>query len=309
MVLYRTDGKYGRGVVTIAQADGGAVKPDVIVARMRAYFTSPSYNPPLLPAVAMEVSQLARQSNVDMPSVIAVLEKDPLLAARVLKVAGSASSAPLGTIQSLRDAVVRIGLRNVADLAWEAALDVRMFRSSKYGAPMNAVRRHSTACAYLARLVAGFTSVATDYAFLCGLLHDVGMAAALAMLGEEPAASPLPAATTAEVLSACHEEASGVVAALWQLPADIRLVLANHHAVVVSGFVHPLTAIVAVAEQLARHFGLGVIIGEQNCDPTAGEVLRRARTSLQLDDKRMDTLRGQAETLIRSLPSLSSDAG
>jgi HD-like signal output (HDOD) protein len=269
-----------------------------VVAELRARFSSPSYKPPLVPAIAVEVNQLAQRSSVDMTRLVAVLEKDPLLAARVLKLSQSVSSAPTGGITSVQAAVVRIGLRNVADVAWEVALDTRVFRSQAYGGIMEVVRKHSIVCAHLARLTASFTSIPTDYAFLCGLLHDVGMAAALVVLGND---NPLSESTCAEVMRECHEEASRIVAALWKLPPDIQLVLGNHHTVVVDKFVHPLAAIVAVAEQLARFFNYGVVVSGGNADPTDGAVLAKSRAALQLDEGRMEALRVQAEKLMETL--------
>jgi len=73
-----------------------------------------------------------------------------MLAGRVLKIAQSAAFAPVGTITSLQDAVVRLGLRNLSEIAWEVSLGTRVFRSHAYGDAMEMVRRHSTACAYLA---------------------------------------------------------------------------------------------------------------------------------------------------------------
>ena len=302
-LLRRTGAQAKFGTVTIAGEDARRT-PDVVAA-LRARFASPSYKPPLLPAIAVEVNQLAQQSSVDMRKLVAVVEKDPLLAAGLIKLAQSAASAPAGGITSVQAAAVRVGLRNVADLAWEVALDTQVFRSPAYAGLMEVVRKHSIACAHLARLVAGFTSIATDYAFLCGLLHDVGMAAALVVLGNETGAAPLTETDTGDVLAACHEEASRIVAAMWKLPSDIQIVLGCHHRVIVDKLVHPLTAIVAIAEQLARHCELGVLAAANNCDSTDGSALAAARTALRLDDAGMTALRAQAETLIATLrPSL-----
>jgi MoxR-like ATPase len=93
------------------------------------------------------------------------------------------------------------------------------------------------------------------------------------------------------------------VAALWKLPPDIQLVLGNHHNVVVDKLVHPLTAIVAVAEQLARFFNYGVMIGGANADPTDGAALAKARGALALDEGRMELLRTQAEKVMEGLKS------
>lgn len=304
----RFDADYGIGTHEIAGGAGGLETAAAFTARLREHFASPGYTPPLLPAIALEVHELAQKADVDLVRVITVLEKDPVLAGRVLKIAQSAAFAPAGAILSLRDAVVRIGLRNLREIVWEVALNMRVFRSQKYQGPMEAVRRHSAACAHLARAVSSFTSIATDYAFLCGLLHDIGMAAALIVLGEQEKAAPEDALLGA-ILRGCHAEASQVVATLWKMPADVQLVLANHHAVVVQGYVHPLTAIVAVAEQLAGELGQEITIGEEACDSTDETALARARGALNLDDRRMGLLRQQAKLVIAGVEDAARPPG
>jgi HD-like signal output (HDOD) protein len=299
---YTNNPTYGHGEHSI-NSDGILVESAAAFAkRLRAHFASPGYTPPLLPAVALEVYGLSQQSNVDVAKVVEVMRKDPMLAGRVLKIAQSAAFAPVGIITSLQDAVVRLGLRNLSEIVWEVSLGTRVFRSHTYAKPMEMVRHHSTACAYLARMVSGFTSIASEYAFLCGLLHDIGMAAALILLDEQKAtAEGLDPLLLGPALQQCHQEASAVVAGLWKLPADVRLVLGHHHDVVIDGLVHPLAAVVALAEDLTRDFGLGIVLSGHDCDVTGEAVLARARTALGFNQTRMDKLRQEAQKVISTL--------
>ena len=299
---YSSNPTYGRGEHSI-NSDGILVESAAEFAkRLRAHFASPGYTPPLLPAVALEVYGLSQQSNVDVAKVVEVMRKDPMLAGRVLKIAQSAAFAPVGIITSLQDAVVRLGLRNLSEIVWEVSLATRVFRSHTYAEPMEMVRRHSTACAYLARMVSGFTSIASEYAFLCGLLHDIGMAAALVLLDEQKStAEGLDPLLLGPALQQCHQEASAVVAGLWKLPADVRLVLGHHHDVVIDGLVHPLAAVVALAEDLTRDLGLGIVLSGHDCDVTGEAVLARARTALGFNQTRMDKLRQEAKKIVANL--------
>lgn len=306
----RRDPEYGVGTVRIEDpAKITAASASALSKRLQEHFSSAGYAPPLLPDVALEVHELSQQADVDVGRVLTVLEKDPLLAARVLRLAQSAAYAPTGgAIQSLRDAIVRVGLRNLREIVWEVSVNMRVFRSKRYAGPMEQVRRHSTACAYLARLVSSFTSIATEYAFLCGLLHDVGLAAGLAALGDD---AKLPAPEDddllAAVLAKSHEQASRLVATAWKLPADLQIVLGCHHTLLVDGYVHPLAAVVAVAESLGEELGLGVQVGGQGCDQPAAGALERARQALRLDEARLRLLRDQARKL--GLAGAASAAG
>ncbi len=267
--------------------------------RLIDHFSAPGYQPPLLPAVALEVHNLAQQADIDAVKVVDVMQKDPLLAGRVLRIAQSAAVSPGGGITSLRDAVVRLGMRNLSDIALEVSMNTRIFRSRAYAEPMELARRHSTVCAHLARLVSTFTPMATEYAFLCGLLHDVGMAATLIVLGEQKdTTAGIDPLMLSMILQQSHQDASGLVARLWRLPLDVQLVLAHHHDVVVQGVPHPLAAIVAIAEQLASELGFAVIVGGENCDLPLDSPLMQARQVLGFDAKAMERIRADAQKLI-----------
>ena len=273
------------------------------ITQLRRVFSAPSYRPPLLPTVALEVHQLSLRSDVGADQLVQVLEKDAVLAGQVLRVAGSAAFGGWGQKDvSLKIAVVRLGMRNLASVVWEVAAGMRVFRSPRYAAAMEQIRSHSTLCAHLCRLIAARRSLSPETAFLCGLLHDIGMAAALIVLGEQKATTNgLDPTLLGMALQQCHQEASAVVAGLWKLPPDVRLVLGHHHDVVIHGFVHPLAAVVAVAEELTREAGLGIVLSGHNCDVTSDTALAHARNALGFDRGRMEKLGQEAKRLLSTL--------
>ena len=273
------------------------------ITQLRRVFSAPSYRPPLLPTVALEVHQLSLRSDVGADQLVEVLEKDAVLAAQVLRVAGSAAYGGWGQDDiSLKIAVVRLGMRNLASVVWEVAAGMRVFRSARYAAAMEQIRTHSTMCAHLCRLIASRKALATETAFLCGLLHDIGMAATLLVLSDrpkdEPSISPL---VLDEVLRQTHQEVSGMIAQLWKLPAEVQNVLASHHSFPAGQPPHPLSAIVAIAEDLSQKLGYGVKIGAGRCDRVAPETLARARELLRLTDEQEAELRETAEKLAASV--------
>jgi HD-like signal output (HDOD) protein len=297
---------YGKGNVALDEDELSDGQAEEISERLKATFLSPDYVPPLLPAAAVEVHRLSQQQDVKIEQILAVLEKDPLLAARVLKVAGSPvySGQPL---QSLSAAVMRLGMRHLADVVWEVALNMRVFRSKAYEAPMEAVRRHSIACAHVARAIAKLTPVPLEYAFLCGLLHDVGAAAALHLLGAGGSnlnGKPLDADTLQMVLHKAHAEASQLVAKLWQLPADVQVVLAHHHHVMVQGYVHPTAAIIALAERtIEEESGKG--LPPLPWDSTRDAMFVIARDGLGMSQRSMDAIKKETRTLLAKMEQLA----
>jgi HD-like signal output (HDOD) protein len=125
------------------------------VTQLRRVFSAPNYRPPLLPTVALEIHELSLRSDVGVDQLVEVLEKDAVLAAQVLRVAGSVAYGGWGQDDiSLKVAVVRLGLRSLASVVWEVAAGMRVFRSVSHAATMEQIRTHSTLCAHLCRLMA-----------------------------------------------------------------------------------------------------------------------------------------------------------
>ncbi len=273
------------------------------VTQVRQVMASPHYRPPLLPTVALEVHKLSYRADVNADQLVAVLEQDSVLAAQVLRVAGSAAYGGWGEGEvSLKQAVVRLGMRNLAILVWEVATGMRVYRSARYSAFMEDMRRHSTACAHLCRLIAARKGVAADTAFLCGLLHDIGMAATLLVLAERPKEEPaIDPAVLDEILRETHQEVSGMIAQLWKLPTEIEEVLANHHSGQVRGQPNDLAAIVAICEEMSRDLGYDVKIGAGRCDHVEPGVIAAAFRSLALGDEAWRELGTQARKAIEAL--------
>ena len=297
-------------------ADAALASADValviaFITQLRRVFSAPSYRPPLLPTVALEVHQLSLRSDVGADQLVAVLEKDAVLAAQVLRVAGSAAFG--GWRQndvSLKMAVVRLGMRNLASVVWEVAAGMRVFRSARYNATMEQIRTHSTLCAHLCRLIASRKALSTETAFLCGLLHDIGMAATLLVLSDRPKDEPSIAPSVLdEVLRQTHQEVSGMVAQLWKLPAEVQEVLATHHSFPAGQPPKPLSAVVAFAEDLSFKLGHGVRIGAGRCDRVLPETLARAREALGLTEQQEAELYETAEKLAVSVVENLAPAG
>jgi HD-like signal output (HDOD) protein len=298
----RNNGNYGRGEVTISAPDLDASdQASEVEARLRAVFESPNFAPPVLPAAAMDVHRMSTARDVKLDQLLATLEKDPMLAARVLKVASSSvyGGAP---IQSLHAAVTRLGLKNLGAVVWEVALNMKVFRSKAYAGPMDQIRRHSVAVAHVARSLSKLTSVPLEYAFLCGLLHDVGAAATLLVLGDGPGAgAPLDPIVLEMVLKGVHAGASQLVAKQWNLPGDLQWVLGGHHEVVMSGYPHPVAALIAVAENLVSTFGSSFGLGSPPWDNTTEVALLAARQALGIEQRAIDTMSTEILQILQTL--------
>jgi hypothetical protein len=156
---------------------------------------------------------------------------------------------------------------------------------------MEQIRTHSAVCAHLSRLVAANRRVPAESAFLCGLLHDVGMAATLLVLADQiKGGDAIDPVLLNLVLRETHQEISGLVAHVWKLPDDVQIVLATHHTGIAAEGTGDLTAVVTIAEALSSDLGFGITIGPGDCDRSDPAVLAQAYETLGFDDEDREDL-------------------
>ncbi|MCB9730865.1 MAG: HDOD domain-containing protein [Deltaproteobacteria bacterium] len=258
---------YGNGRHAIGADDPLLVAQLDLDRRIDEAFSSPRYRPPVLPAVAVELMSVANSPDVNVRAVVALLEKDPVLATGVLKLVRSPLHRGTAEVRSLKEAVVRLGLQNVRDVALEAAMNARIFRSPLYSELMADLAMHSRATAHVARIVCRYVTWDAEYAFLCGLIHDVGIVSSLLVLNELPRGSAqLGLDVVVPSVVHDHEQRAELVARAWGMPDEVVWVIGHHHHLRNGTHVHPLSAIICVAEFVATRMGFAPF---KSVDPRA----------------------------------------
>jgi len=286
--------------------------PSEVTARLGRLFSSPAYRPPMLPTVALKVMELSRKPDVDFDSVLSVLETDAMLAGRVLAISQSALYSSRSPVTSLRQGLVRLGIKTLRNVVLEAALNMRIFRVPGFEPLTERLRVHASSTAHLASLVAKHCKLDPDTAFICGLLHDVGMAAALVAIGEDLKGRPMPVEDLTLILDSVHAQASGLLADVWKLVPEVKQAVSRHHQLRSGGQVDRMVAVIMVAEQLAYENDGGMVPvrwpeedaseplppppGALDANPQA--VVLEAREALGLGDARMEPLRREALDLM-----------
>lgn len=254
----RRHAKYGRGSHAI-KFDSELLDSGHLVAELLKIFRSPEYQPPMLPTAGLQLMELSKKPDVSMREIQRLLETEPMLAGEVLKIAQSAGYARANPPQSLNEALVRLGLSTLTDIFFQVAMNMRVFRAPGYEPVMNELRRHSAATAILARAVGRLTPFYDEHAFLCGLLHDAGVAGVLIALGEGRKRQDVPNVELVwPVVRDAHAESTAELVRRWGLPEDVATALGSHHSLMTDGRPHPIAAIVNVADALAAEVGFGL---------------------------------------------------
>ena len=148
------------------------MKPE-LEAQLKSYVNFPSP-----PGVASQIIELAQDPNIDMGKVAKVVGVDPALATKVLRIANSAVYAQRRRSESLRQALVVLGLNATLTLA----LSFSVVKSLKGGKPVGLNYPHFWRRTLLSATAARALGEATgqtlaEELFLSGLLQDIGMIA------------------------------------------------------------------------------------------------------------------------------------
>ncbi|MCK4546790.1 MAG: HDOD domain-containing protein [Candidatus Eisenbacteria sp.] len=173
----------GRGTGGAAGNDGD--KPgspgeptDVHRRRIAAEIESRINRLPPFPTVLSELIGLTSSATSAAADLRTCIEKDAVLAARILKLANSAFYCPKVPVASVQQAVVMLGHLSVKSLAMAAATLKFLGReTTSYGMTPGGLWMHSYAVAELARDLAGSLSwpdESRDAVHVGALLHDIG---------------------------------------------------------------------------------------------------------------------------------------
>ncbi|ACL65923.1 putative signal transduction protein [Anaeromyxobacter dehalogenans 2CP-1] len=185
---------------------------------------------PTLPAVAARVLDVLRDPDAGMKEAAQILEKDPVLAARALRMATSAAFAGGTRKITLQEALARLGTRALKGLLVEAsAQKLFVSRDAQINAALKALWEHSVAVGILARDVLALTGTGdSESAYLAGLLHDVGKPVVASVLLEVERQLTevyqrgwIDSGEWLAVVGRVHRRVGVALAEKWQLPAPL----------------------------------------------------------------------------------------
>lgn len=131
---------------------------------------------PTLPHILLQLIKTCNEDNGSLKDISKVIEKDPALTIRVLKLVNSAYYAKNHRISSVDGAVGFLGTNAIKNIAICSSVhEVFQTVNSKTGFNLKQFWWHSLRCAVLAKLIARNRNyLSPDEAFLSGMLHDIG---------------------------------------------------------------------------------------------------------------------------------------
>ncbi|MDZ4859029.1 MAG: HDOD domain-containing protein [Candidatus Hydrogenedentes bacterium] len=195
---------------------------------------------PPLPASATQMLTLVGNTDTQLTDVQRVVEYDPGLVSNLLRLANSAYFGTGGPINSVREAVVRLGIKRVFQIAMTSAVAPLAQQEIRgYDLPRNGLLRHSAATALAVEYLPKRMSMRVpDATYTAGLLHDLGKIVMGSFLEVDSAPITLMAyreklsfeLAEHRVLGTDHAEVGAALLGFWKLPQAVVDAVRWHHA-------------------------------------------------------------------------------
>jgi putative nucleotidyltransferase with HDIG domain len=229
--------------------------------RVMGIETTPSTPAVLLPLLGLLGAPAA---DVDLDEIVRLVSYDNAIAGQCLRVAASPLFGLSKSPETVKSAVISLGLRRVETILITCCLG-QTFQTKTWPLDPIVFWRHSLGCAMVCRRFAEkLASADPEKAYTAGLLHDIGFLVNCMAFPEEFTKAlehacaehiPLNEAELA-IMGFTHCDAGRALAEKWKIADDLIEVIAHHHAVEQADAARPLVAIVHLSDLLCRMRGL-----------------------------------------------------
>jgi len=204
---------------------------------------------PMLPEVANKALLLAQNPDSDAGEMAQLIQSDQSLAGHVMRIANSAAYTPMSNLVSLQQAIARLGMGVISEIALAAAIGAKIFHTPGYEAYVAGVWRHALATSLWSKEIARQCRSNVEVAFLAGLLHSIGRPAVLQTILELAHSQNITLSNNEihQLENTYCQQVSQAVVNKWQMPTLVieavtsytdhrsSLAVENHAAQIIAG--------------------------------------------------------------------------
>ena len=220
-----------------------------------------------MPVVVGKLRHLLSDPDVEFRKLSEVLKYDPGMTTNILRLANSAYFGFRTQVNTVTQAISRLGLKRMSELVMTAAIGPIMQRPLKgYEVPAGGLWRHSIAVAIATEHLAGQLNIPVpEDAFTAGLLHDIGkmVLGTFIEVDTDPIMKlvdekkiPFDEAER-EILGIDHAEVGSLLLKKWNLPESLVNVTRWHHAPHLCEEKSVVLNLVHIADSISLMSGIG----------------------------------------------------
>lgn len=210
--------------------------------------------PPLRQSV-IQLLELCNRPLFEVHEVVDVVHTDAALAGHILRLANSAAFGAKQRIDSITEAVGRLGARQLQGVAAGLMLKADLFKGSvRFGTRLRHMWQHSALAGVYARDIGQLANIEPRAAMIIGLMHDVGEPFVLRQLIdlENASGETLPEDVLDDVVRELHAPIGAALVRAWGLSDNLAAVAEFHHDWADAGEHSPSAMLAQVADDFAH---------------------------------------------------------
>ena len=210
---------------------------------------------PVLPDVAQRVLALSNDPDSDASQLADIIQSDPTMGGHVIRIANSAAYTPNSNLVSLQQAITRLGMIEISNIAISTSINSKLFKAPGYEQHIIQLWQHALATALWAKEIARKMRTNVEAAFLCGLLHSIGKPVILQTVADFRMTSDM--VMNEEDLSQLFNEfrvpVSQVITDEWGLPEIVAEAIIYYTDCKTAPSATELAATILFASEMATH--------------------------------------------------------
>ncbi|MDC1068874.1 HDOD domain-containing protein, partial [Candidatus Kapabacteria bacterium] len=212
-----------------------------------------------LPHIAGKILKMIQGKSAELNEIAKLIEADPILTMKILRVANSPIFATRSEIRSIQHALMLLGMKRISNIVLSVSIYSKFFMNTHKNAAILMERffQHSYLTGMTSKTLAQILRKQfDDNEFVGGLLHDIGK---MAMLQVHPKEYSLvrqlitqeklnELAAEKEVFGENHIEVGLQMAHLWKLPEEVHRIIAFYKFPAQADKLRDLISIVSFAD-------------------------------------------------------------
>jgi putative nucleotidyltransferase with HDIG domain len=248
---------------------------------------------PTLSPLTHKIIQIANDKTSSAQDLTDIIQLDPVLTAKVIKMVNSAYFGLPQKVKSLKQAIVMLGLNTVKNVALSTSLVGNVKIKEKTNLSSDDFWQHSLGVAVASKLIAKELGVDAQYLeeyFIAGLIHDIGKVLInnffskemnqILEISAERKMSILDIEKS--VLKLTHEEIGIAIGKKWNFETPLLYAVGKHHDPILTGSSAIFSMIVSIADSFTKILQIG-FSGNHKIDPIKEGVWE----TLQIDEERV----------------------
>ncbi|MGM0608510.1 MAG: HDOD domain-containing protein [Candidatus Muiribacteriota bacterium] len=193
---------------------------------------------PTLPVITQNLIYKTNNPDFDIEQVTGLIEKDPAITVKILRIANSAFYSGASEINTIKKAIMRLGIKQVRNILLGISVIKAFSPVDEFVSSFQDLWSHSIGVAFTNMIVAEILEFENnEELWICGILHDLGKVVYLSYFPEiysflkndmvQRSYSFYQSET--ENFNFSHTDIGSWLANKWNIPKRIRDVISNHH--------------------------------------------------------------------------------